>query len=93
MPTKSDANANEIVSALRSAGATVRFISFDFGLAGCPDALVGFLGATYLLELKIKRGRLSEAQKKFHAEWQGAPIHVVRSVAEAFQAIGITPPF
>lgn len=93
--SKQDAVAGEIVSALRNAGAIVRFVEFAHGIAGCPDVLVGYGGTTWLLELKGKRGRLSEAQQKFHAEWlgRGGPIAVVRSIPEAFVAIGLEPPF
>lgn len=93
--SKSDKNAGEIVSALRAAGAVVRFIKGDFDIAGIPDVLVGHGGTTWLLELKVKGGRLSDAQKKFHAEWigRGGPLAVVHTIAEAFVAIGIDAPF
>lgn len=93
--SKSDKNAGEIVSALRAAGCVVRFIKFDFDVAGCPDVLVGCGGTTWLLELKVKGGRLSDAQKKFHAEWvgRGGPLAVVRTVPEAFVAVGLDAPF
>jgi hypothetical protein len=70
VPGKQDANALAVVSALRAAGATARFIEFAHGMAGCPDLLVAWKGVTYLMEVKVKGGRLSEAQKKFHAEWK-----------------------
>lgn len=88
---KQDRNAVEIVSALRAVGATARFVEFQHGQAGCPDILVGWKGQTYLMELKVRKGRLSDAQKKFHAEWQGPPILVIRSVSEALIAIGLQP--
>lgn len=84
-----DANAGEIVSALRRVGAVVRFVEFAHGIAGCPDLLVGWRGVTYLLEVKTPKGRLSDAQKKFHAEWTGGPIYVVRSVEEALAVLGL----
>jgi hypothetical protein len=93
--SKQDANAGEIVSALRAAGAVVRFIEFAHGIAGCPDILVGHGGTTWLLELKVKGGRLNDRQKAFHAEWvgRGGPLAVVRTIPEAFVAIGLDPPF
>lgn len=87
--SKSDANANQIVSALRAVGAKVNFIEFAYGLSGCPDILVAHAGKTVLMEIKVKGGRLSEAQKKFHAEWNGGPLVVVRTVDEALAAIGL----
>lgn len=93
--SKSDKNAGEIVSALRAAGCVVRFIKGDFDIAGIPDCLVGYAGQTWLLELKVKGGRLNDAQRKFHDEWlgKGGPLLVVRSIPEAFQAIGLDAPF
>lgn len=43
-----DSNEAEIVAALRAAGATVTALS----AAGVPDLLVGYAGATHLLEVK-----------------------------------------
>lgn len=91
MPTQQDRNANEIVSALREAGCVVRFIEFAHGIAGCPDVLVGRAGSTFLLEIKAKRGRLSDEQVKFHADWRGGTLAVVRSVEDALRAVGLTP--
>ena len=88
--SKQDANADRIVSALRAAGCVVRYIEFAHGIAGCPDVLVGHGGRTVLLEIKAKGGRLSDAQKDFHATWPGGPLVVVRTEAEAFAAVGLT---
>lgn len=86
---KQDANANAIVSALRAAGCVVRFIDCPVGVGGIPDVLVGFRGATYLLELKVKGGRLNPKQRAFHGNWNGGPLAVVRSVDEALAAVGL----
>lgn len=86
---KQDHNATEIASALRHAGAFVRFIEGSHGQAGVPDLLVGFRGITYLMEIKMAKGRLSEAQKDFMLGWNGGPIVVVRSPLEALGAIGL----
>lgn len=43
-----DSNEAEIVAALRAAGASVTPLSAE----GVPDLLVGYRGATYLLEVK-----------------------------------------
>lgn len=68
-----------------------RFIEFQHNQAGCPDIMVSYRGQMWLMELKVRKGRLSDAQKKFAAEWQGPPILVIRSVSEALIAIGLTP--
>ena len=47
--TMIDDNQNDIVTALRKAGATVRIISQGEGI---PDLLVGFRGETMLMEVK-----------------------------------------
>lgn len=86
---KSDAIAGEIVSALRGAGCTVRFIIGEYGQAGIPDLLVGFRGQTHLMEVKVKGGRLSKAQKDFRATWVGGPLWTVHNIPEAFAAIAV----
>ena len=93
--SQQDLNSGEIVSALRKAGAVVRFIEFAHQIRGCPDLLVGYGGVTWLLEVKGKRGRIRPEQEKFRAEWlgKGGPLAIVRSVAEAFVAVGLEPPF
>ena len=90
---KSDANADKIVSALRDAGCVVRYLECPFGVGGLPDLLVGWMGQTWLLELKVKGGRLNPKQKAFHASWKGGPLRVVHSIQEAFEAVGIVAPF
>lgn len=84
-----DDNQNEIVAALRKAGATVRIITQGDGL---PDLLVGYKGETILMELKDGRKppsaqKLTEAEKKFHNEWTGGRLVVVNSVFMALQEL------
>jgi hypothetical protein len=84
-----DRNATAIVSALRQAGCVVRFIACPVGVGGVPDVLVGFRGKTFLLELKVKGGRLNPKQVEFHQTWNGGPLAVVRSIEEALRAVGL----
>lgn len=101
-PRMRDGNEPEIVKALRATGATVTSLN----AAGCPDLLVGFRGATFLLEVKKPAdqkpggasqkyrggdGTLTPAQQKWWAEWKGDPPRVVRTVEEALEAIGFNP--
>lgn len=89
MPTQQDKVAGEIVTALRAAGVYVRFVEFQHSIAGCPDVLWAFQGRMGLMEFKSPRGRLSDAQKKFQAEWPGPPVPVVRTIEEAFAVVGL----
>lgn len=77
-----------VVSALKSAGAQVQSLA-SVG-SGCPDLLVAFRGAWYLLEVKDpKHGKITEAQAAWHIKFSSqAPIYVVTSVEEALSAIG-----
>lgn len=81
---KRDANEKEIIKALKQVGASVYQISGE----GVSDLLVGFRGATYLLETKQKSGRLTDPQKYFLETWRGGTIAIVRTVDEALKAIG-----
>lgn len=84
-----DDNQNDIVAALRKAGATVRVISQGEGI---PDLLVGFRGETILLEVKDgnkppSARTLTPAEKKFFDEWEGGLCMVVKSVEDALEML------
>lgn len=89
-----DGSHAEIAQALRDAGCGVLDLSRVAG--GCPDLLA--CGPTHpfanvLLEVKNpaqppNKQKLTPAQVKFHANWKG-PKFVVKTVAEAFAAMGI----
>ena len=83
---KGDLNQRVIVEALRRVGASV--IDLSAVGDGCPDLLVGYRGHTWLVEVKSTRGKLTPAQKVTHAEWNGFPIAVVKTVEEALLLIG-----
>jgi len=90
---KRDGNHTAIVRALLDAGRSVQDLSAVGG--GCPDLLVGFAGRCVLLEIKCSRkeggsDRVSANQVLWHRAWRGTPVVVVRSVAEALEATGIT---
>jgi hypothetical protein len=86
---KIDANQNDIVAALRKAGASVRIVSQGEGI---PDLLVGFRGETILMEVKDgdkppSARTLTPAEKKFFDEWEGGLCVVVKSVEEALEML------
>ena len=90
---KVDANQQEIVDALRAAGAKVQSLA-SVG-DGVPDLLVGYNHRLVLLEVKGSkqkryRGMLTEAEARWHDEWEGYPVHIVRSVIDALEAVNIT---
>ena len=89
---KVDANQDQVVSALRAAGATVQSLAAIGN--GVPDLLVSFRDGMYLLEVKDgskppSARALTEDQVRWHAAW-GCPVHVVKSPEEALRAIGAT---
>lgn len=57
--------------------------------AGVPDYLIVYGGRVSWIELKSKRGSLSEAQKRVHRELRNAGCEVVvaRSIAEVALAL------
>jgi hypothetical protein len=86
-----DANQTQIVSALRSVGASVELLS-AVG-KGCPDLLVGYRGVNLLMEIKDGKKppserKLTSDQIVWHREWKGV-VTVVNSVDEALFAIGV----
>ena len=85
-----DANQNQIVDAMRKAGAVVRIISQGDGI---PDLLVGYKGYTILMEVKDgdkvpSARKLTEAEQKFFDDWRGGMLAVVNSVEEALEILG-----
>ena len=84
---KTDANQASIVAVLRAVGATV--VDLSAVGKGCPDLLVGFRGATFLLEVKARKGRTTPDQDIFYAWWRGAPVAIVRTADDALATIGI----
>jgi Holliday junction resolvase len=89
---KIDANQEQIVTALRAAGATVQSLA---GVGkGVPDLLVGYQGQTLLLEIKDGRKPpsarlLTEDQLKWHGSWKGGALAVVDSPDAALRMIGV----
>jgi hypothetical protein len=84
-----DANQEQIVSALRAMGATVRVVTQGNGL---PDLLVGFRGVTILMEVKDGQKvpsarKLTPAEQKFFDEWRGGIVAIVNSVDEAIDLL------
>lgn len=87
---KIDGNQTDIVAALEAVGASVQSLATVAG--GCPDLLVGYRSANFVLEVKDPAQapsdrRLTPIQKKWHAEWQGKA-HLVETVEQALMVIG-----
>lgn len=87
-----DQNHDQVVTALRAAGATVQSLA---GVGkGVPDLLVGFKGQTLLMEVKDgfkspSRRLLTEDQLKWHGSWNGGALAVVDSPDAALRMIGV----
>ncbi len=79
-----DANQDQIVSALRSAGAYVWII-------GLPvDLLVGYKGKTILVEVKSgSKKRLTKLQADFFENWCGSTLVRIDSPESALRMIGV----
>ena len=88
---KIDANQNDIVNALRRAGATVQSLAANG--QGVPDLLVGFQGQTFLFEVKdgakpASARKLTPDQVEWHKAWRGGPLVVVESAEQALSVVG-----
>lgn len=79
-----DANQEQIVSALRAAGAYVWII-------GLPvDLLVGYKGHTFLVEVKDgSKKRLTKLQADFFENWVGGTLARIDSPEAALRMIGV----
>lgn len=87
-----DQNHDQVVLALRAAGATVQSLA---GVGkGTPDLLVGFKGQTMLMEVKDgfkapSARLLTEDQLRWHGSWKGGALAVVDSPDAALRMIGV----
>jgi len=79
-----DANQEQIVSALRAAGAYVWII-------GLPvDLLVGYKNHTFLVEIKTdSKKRLTKLQADFFENWSGSTLARIDSPDAAIRMIGV----
>ena len=66
---KIDANQTELVEAFRRLGCSV--LSLAAVGKGVPDLLVATRGITWLVEVKIPKGRENQKQLEFAENWQG----------------------
>jgi hypothetical protein len=79
-----DANQEQIVSALRAAGAYVWIIGLPI------DLLVGFKGHTFLVEIKDgPKKRLTKLQTDFFDNWCGGTLCRVDCPDAALRMIGM----
>ena len=78
---KIDSNHGLIKLAFEQMGATTVDI-FRLG-SNVPDILVGVCGVDQMVEVKAEDGECTDGQLKFHNEWNGRSIRVVRNVQEA----------
>ena len=79
-----DANQQQVVSALRAAGAYVWII-------GLPvDLLVGYKGHSFLVEVKNgPRKRLTALQEDFFNNWSGSTLARIDGPEAALRMIGV----
>lgn len=79
-----DANQDQIIIALRAAGANVWIISLPV------DLLVGYKGHTFLVEIKTDaKQRLTALQQDFFENWGGGTLARVDSPDAALRMIGV----
>lgn len=89
---RKDANHSAVVKALEMVGCKVQDLA-AVG-EGCPDLLIGIPTVRALAFVEIKDGdkcpserRLTEPQKRWHAQWAGYPVHIVESVSDALAIV------
>lgn len=83
---RTDGNQAEIARALREVGCQVADTHTIGG--GYPDLTVLAPGGRIvLLEVKTAKGKLTEQERAFLAEW---PVEIVHDIDEALRAVGVT---
>lgn len=86
---RTDANQRQIIEVLRAQGCSVQPLHMVG--SGCPDAIVGYRGLNFLIEIKdgnksASRRRLTEDEAQWHSTWKGQ-VHTINSVEEAIGLI------
>lgn len=89
MPKRVDANQPPIVFVLRAAGASVAITS-DLG-NGFVDAVVGFRGRNFMIEIKIPGAKLTQHERVFHENWRGQ-VDIAYTPEDALRIIGALEP-
>ena len=84
LPHKRDRNQPEIVVAFTALGCSVFDTSAMGG--GFPDLVLGVCGENVMVEIKTKKGTLTEDQQKLIGKWRGT-IHVIDSVDGACRLV------
>jgi hypothetical protein len=85
-PRKVDANQPAIVAELRQAGCSVTD-THTLG-AGFPDLVVGRMGATWLFEVKVPGGTLTDDERTWFDEWRGQAA-IIYSAEDALRIMGV----
>lgn len=85
-----DANQAALIQAFRDLGCSVQPLHMVG--RGCPDALVGFRGVDRTVEFKDgskppSKQKLRDSQIEWHRDWQGHPVHIVRSVDDVLKFV------
>lgn len=75
---KIDGNQTELIEAFRTLGCSV--LSLAAMGKGVPDLLVSIKGITWLVEVKMPKGKETPDQVEFAASWQGCRA-IVRDMA------------
>jgi len=88
LKAKTDDNQQEIMDALRAAGAEVTSLH-QLG-QGVPDLLVSFRGVWHVAEVKSDVGHLTDPQNEW-IDKQKAVVYVWHTPAEALRDIGLSP--
>ena len=83
--SRQDANHASIVKDLRLLGYQVHEMKSVGG--GFPDLLIARNGKMALLEIKSEDGELNDKQKKWHSEWKGPEVGIVRTTEQAIIAM------
>lgn len=78
---KRDENEPEVISGLKWAGFSVSQLSGK----GIPDLIAGRNGVTYLIEVKMPKGKLTPDQVEWHNDWLGGKPVILRSFEQAIE--------
>lgn len=85
-----DRNHNALVKVFEDLGCSV-IETYTMG-GGFPDLVLGFVGLTFLVEIKnpetsYGRRGLTESQRKMADSWRGGPVTVISTETEAIEFV------
>lgn len=86
---RQDLSQKKMVESLRRVPHLTVALTTGVGF-GFPDAIIGYKGHTYMVEIKSPGGDLRASQILWLAKWRGAPVILAETAEDVLRAMGVS---